>query len=206
MASACRVVEDPRQAALLAAPIRQRILEALPEPASATALAARLGVSRQLVAYHVRELEKSGFLELEAERQRRGCIERVMRRTARYLVASHKVFGASGLDPRRIKDKVSSVYLAALASRMAQDVSGAQQAADKAGQRLATLSAELEVRFATPQDMKAFADELVEALGNISARYNSPDAPAGRSYRVVLGAYPFKPSRQRRHDVSGGRP
>jgi len=202
----CHVIQDPRRAALVAAPMRQRILAALDQPASATGVAQKLGLSRQRVAYHVRELEKNGFLELDSERRRRGCVERVVRRTARYLVASDKVFGRSGLDPRRIKDKVSSVYLAALASRMAQDVGRAQQAAEKAGQRLATLSAEVELRFRTPRDMKAFADELLSALAEISARHNSPSAPEGRSYRVILGAYPFKPRRPRNPEVPGGRP
>jgi DNA-binding transcriptional ArsR family regulator len=190
---------------LVAAPIRRRILAALDEPASATRLARKLGLSRQRIAYHVRELERNGFLELDGERQRRGCVERVMRRTARYLVASNEVFGPSGLDPRRIKDKLSGLYLAALASRMAADVSRAQQAAERSGKRLATLSAEVEVRFRAPQDMKAFADELVGALARVSARHDAPSAPEGRSYRVVLGAYPVKPGRPRTPASPGGR-
>lgn len=204
MGSSCQVVADPRHAALVAAPIRQDILAALDEPASATGLAQKLGLARQRVAYHVRELEAHGFLELAEERQRRGCVERVMRRTSRYLVASNAVFGRSGLDPRRVKDKLSSLYLAALASRMAHDVAASQQQAERRGQRLATLSAEVEVRFRTPADMKAFADELLEALARICARHNAPRDPDGRSYRVILGAYPFKPRRARRRKPSPG--
>jgi predicted ArsR family transcriptional regulator len=202
--SSCHVIQDPRQAALVAAPIRQRILAALEQPGSATGIARKLGLTRQVAAYHFKELEKHGFLELDSERQRRGCVERVMRRTARYFVASDRVFGRSGLDPRRIKDKFSSIYLMALASRTAQDVGRAQEAADKAGQRLATLSAEAEVRFRTPKDLKAFTDDLVEALARISARYNDDAAPEGRFYRIILGAYPFKPRRSPRPNATGG--
>jgi len=199
----CDVIQDPRRAALVAAPLRQGILAALEKPGSATGVARKLGLTRQVVGYHFRELEKHGFLELDSEVQRRGCVERVMRRTARYFVASDRVFGRSGLDPRRIKDKVSSVYLVALASRMAQDVARAQEAADKAGQRLATLSAEVEVRFRSPRELKAFADEVVEALASISARYNDEAAPEGRSYRFILGGYPFKPRRPRKTQGQG---
>lgn len=203
MWSGCDVIQDPRRAALVAAPLRQGILAELEKPGSATAVARKLGLTRQVVGYHFRELEKHGFLELDSEVQRRGFVERVMRRTARYFVASDRVFGRSGLDPRRIKDKLSSVYLVALASRMAQDVARAQEAADKAGQRLATLSADVEVRFRSPRELKAFADEVAEALANISARYNDEAAPEGRSYRVILGAYPFKPRRPRKTEGQG---
>ena len=39
-----QVVHDPRHAALLAAPVRQRILEALAEPGSASTIAKSLGL------------------------------------------------------------------------------------------------------------------------------------------------------------------
>ena len=90
-----RVVDDPRHAALLAAPVRRRILDALAEPGSASTVARSLGIARQLVAYHVRRLEAGGYVELVREEQRRGCTERVVRRTAQYLVASPDVFGAA---------------------------------------------------------------------------------------------------------------
>ena len=92
----------------------------------------------------------------------------------------------------------------ALASRMAQDVGRAQEAADKAGKRLATLSADVEIRLRTPRELQAFADEVVEALHRISARYNDEAAPEGRFYRVILGAYPFRPRRSRQRKARGG--
>ncbi len=60
-------VDDPRQAAMLAAPLRQRILEALDVPGSASTMARTLGLARQKVAYHVRQLEEHGFVELVRE-------------------------------------------------------------------------------------------------------------------------------------------
>ena len=61
------LVNDPRQAAMLAAPLRRRFLEALAEPGSASTMARSLGLTRQKVAYHVRQLEKHGFVELVRE-------------------------------------------------------------------------------------------------------------------------------------------
>lgn len=145
------LVNDPRQAAMLAAPLRQRILETLAEPGSASTLARTLGLARQKVAYHVRQLEKHGFVELVREEQRRGCTERIVRRTAQYLVASPSVL-APGMDPRKLKDKFSSSYLIALASRMAQEVGEAQAIAEKAGKRLPTLSTDVEIRLRSPRE------------------------------------------------------
>ena len=62
--STIRVVDDPRHAALLAAPTRRRILESLAEPGSASTVARSLGMARQLVAYHLRQLEAGGYVEL----------------------------------------------------------------------------------------------------------------------------------------------
>ena len=192
-----RLVRDPRDAVLLAAPIRQRILESLEEPASASTLANRFGVARQLVAYHVRRLEAHGYVELEREEQRRGCTERILRRTARYLVASSDVFGRAGLDPARMRDKFSSEYLLALAERITREVGAAQAAAEKRKARLATLSSDVEIRFRSPEARAAFAEELVDGIARLATKYHDDAHPDGRSYRLVVGAYPIK---ERKHE------
>ena len=73
--------------------LRRRILECLGEPDSATGLAKRLGLPRQKVNYHLRELEKAGLAECVEKRQRRGCIERRLRATARGYVVSPAFLG-----------------------------------------------------------------------------------------------------------------
>jgi DNA-binding transcriptional ArsR family regulator len=191
-----QVVNDPRHAAMLAAPVRQRILEALEEPGSATTIARALGMTRQLVAYHVRQLETHGFVELVREEPRRGCTERIVRRTSRYLVASPSVL-APGIDPRKLKDKFSAGYLIALASRMAQEVGDAQAAAEKAGKRLPTLSTDMEIRLRSPAEREAFAEELLGAIASLAAKYHDETHPDGRTYRVVVAAHPIRPSRRK---------
>jgi DNA-binding transcriptional ArsR family regulator len=190
------LVNDPRQAAMLAAPLRQRILETLAEPGSASTVARTLGLARQKVAYHVRQLEKHGFVELVREEQRRGCKERIVRRTAQYLVASPEVL-APGMDPRKLKDKFSSSYLIALASRMAQEVGEAQAIAEKAGKPLPTLSTDVEIRLRSPREREAFAEELLEAIARLAAKYHDENHPDGRTYRVVVGAHPICQTRRK---------
>ena len=195
--STVRVVDDPRDAALLAAPLRRRILDSLARPGSASSVARFLGVARQLVAYHLRRLESAGYVELEREEPKRGCVERIVRRTSQYLVASQDVLGTQGADPRKIKDKFSSSYLIALASRMATEVAEAQAAAEKAGRPIATLSATTELRLRSPRERQAFAEELLDAVAKLVAKYHDADAPDGRSYRLVVGAHPIRPSRRK---------
>lgn len=193
--AAVRLVDNPRDAAMLAAPIRQRILEALEEPGSASAVARKLGIARQLAAYHVRQLEQHGFVELVREEARRGCTERIVRRTAQYLVASPAVL-APGIDPDKVRDKFSASYLIALASRMAQEVGEAQAVAEKAGRRLPTLSTDVEVRLRSPREREAFAEELVAAVARLAAKYHDETHPDGRTYRVVVGAHPIRSRRK----------
>jgi len=190
-----QVVHDPRHAALLAAPMRRRILEALGEPGSATTVAETLGLSRQLVAYHVRQLETHGYVELVREQPRRGCMERIVRRKSEYLVASPDVL-APGIDPAKVKDKFSSAYLIGLASRMAREVGEAQALAEKKGVPLPTLSSDVEIRFRSPGDRHAFAEELLACVARLAARYHDDTAADGRTYRVIVGAHPIKPKRK----------
>jgi len=190
-----QIVSDPRHAALLAAPVRQRILEALEEPGSASTVARKLGIARQLAAYHVRQLEERGYLELVREEPRRGCTERIVRRTAQYLVASPEVL-APGMDPAKLKDKFSASYLIALATRMAREVGEAQDAAERARKRLPTLSADFEVRLRSPAEREAFAAELLAAVASLAGKYHDETHPDGRAYRVVIGAHPIKARRK----------
>ena len=194
---AIQMVSDPRQAAMLAAPLRRRIMEALGEPGSAATMARTLGVARQKVAYHVRLLEEHGFVELVREEKRRGCTERIVRRTAQYLVASPNVL-APGMDPKKLKDKFSSSYLIALASRMAQEVGEAQTIAEKAGKPLPTLSTDVEIRLRSPQERAAFAEELLETITRLAAKYHDESHPDGRTYRVVVAAHPIRSTTKRK--------
>lgn len=150
--------------------LRRRILDSLDEPDSATGVGRRLGVPRQKVNYHLRVLERDGLVEPVDERRRRGFVERRLRAVAR--------------------DRFSSAYLVALASRLAQDVSTLRERAAGAGQRLATLALETEVRFASPADLRAFSEELAAEVARLAQRYDRPDLARSRAHRVVVAAHP----------------
>ncbi len=75
-----QVIDEPATAIALLDPVRGRILAGLSEPGSATSLARRLGLARQKVNYHLRQLELHGLVRLVEERPRRGLTERVLDR------------------------------------------------------------------------------------------------------------------------------
>ena len=76
------VIDSPAAAAVALDPLRCRLLSELAEPASAAALAARLGLPRQKVNYHLRTLEAHGLVKVASERQWGGLTERLLVATA----------------------------------------------------------------------------------------------------------------------------
>jgi len=177
-------------AAALLDPLRLRVLDRLREPDSAAGVARALGLPRQRVGYHVRELERHGLLRHVGERRRGNCLERLVQVSARHYLIAPEALGALGLDPRQVRDHLSSAYLAAVASQTARDVALLQADADAAGLRLPTLTLETEVRFASPESQHAFARELADAVTRIAARHHDDTAPRGRRFRFLVGGYP----------------
>ena len=184
------MLNRPSQVAAALPPLRRRILESLDEPDSATGLARRLGLPRQKINYHLRELEREGLLELAEERQRRGCVERLLRAKARGYLVNPLLLGELSADPAELRDRFSSTYLIAVVSQMAHDVDTLRRRARAVEQQLPTLTLETEVRFARPADLKAFSDELAEAIARLAAKYNRPRVRGARTYRFALGAHP----------------
>src|SRR5262245_24173934 len=96
-----QVIEDPEAAAVALDPIRSRLLAELAEPSSAAALAARVGLPRQKVNYHLRGLERQKLVRPAAERRWGGLTERVMVATATSYVVSPAALRRPRADPAR---------------------------------------------------------------------------------------------------------
>jgi DNA-binding transcriptional ArsR family regulator len=197
------VIQDPGSAAAMLHPVRQSILEALRETGSATSLSRQLGLPRQRINYHLRELERHELVELVEERRRGNCTERMLRTKARYFVISPETVGALAADPDEIHDRFSSAWLTALASRTLHELGDLRHRADRAGKRLATFSLDTELRFKSPGRRAAFADELSAAIARLVEKYHDENAEDGRSFRLVLGSYPHPQSKQKRKSKGG---
>ena len=159
------VIEDAAAAEVSLDPIRARMLAELAEPHTATTLAARLGLARQKVNYHVKTLEQHGLVELVEERRKGNMTERVVRASAASYVISP----------------------AALAARLVREMGTLINGAARASKPLATFGLDAEVRFARPADRAAFVGELTDALAGIISKYHTE---TGRPHRLIVAVHP----------------
>lgn len=201
---------SPRRASALLHPLRTRLLSLARQPASASELARQLGLPRQRVNYHVRALEKAGFLKAAGRRRRRNLIEQRYVATARSYVLSPSLLGPLAADWRAIEDTASADYMLALAEQVRSDVSRASDQARGEGKPLATLSVKSQFRFQTPAQRAEFTAEVRRALVEVIARYSSPNrleggrAGRGRPYRLVLACYPVPAEAEGEEAPKGG--
>ena len=184
------VIEEPAAAAVTLDPKRARLLAEMAEPVSAATLAARVGLSRQKVNYHLRALEKHGLARVAEERRWGGLTERRLVATALSYVVSPAALGPLASDPGRARDRLSAGYLIALAARVVREVSQLARRARETGKRLATFSLDTEIRFPDPEARARFSEELVAAVTELVRRYHDESAPGGRSHRLVVVAHP----------------
>jgi DNA-binding transcriptional ArsR family regulator len=182
------VIEDPAAATVALDPVRARLLAELAEPASAAALAARVGLARQKVNYHLRTLEAHGLVEAAGERRWGGLTERLLVATAASYLVSPSALGRVAADPGRTADRLSARYLIALAARMVREIAELARRAEATGKRLPTLALDTEVRFAGPVERAAFTDELTRAVTGLVSRYHDP---GGRAHRLVVASHPL---------------
>jgi len=179
------VIEDAAAAAVALDPVRARLLAELAAPASAAGLAARVGIARQKVNYHLKALEAHGLVELAAERRHGGLTERVLQATASSYVVSPAAVSVSAADPAASADRLSAGYLVALAGRVVREVGALARRAG--GRRLPTLTIDTQIGFRSAADRAAFADDLTAAVLELAARYHHDD---GQPYRLVVAAHP----------------
>jgi DNA-binding transcriptional ArsR family regulator len=185
------VIENPAAAAAALDPIRSRLLAELAEPASASALAGRMGLARQKINYHLRTLESHRLVEVAKQRQWGGITERMMVATASSYLVSPGALGAVAPDPGRETDRLSAGYLIALASRVVREVSALMRHSREIGKRLPTLSIDAEIRFRSAEERARFSQELTQAITHLAVRYHDVSAPGGRSHRLLVVAHPL---------------
>lgn len=174
-------------------PMRRSILELLQEPGSAATVAAQLGVTRQRVAYHVRELEQAGLVQMVEERTRRGCVERIVKVTPGAVVVGTDVIGADVTGDAQAArtashDRYAADTLLALSARTVSDVAQLGERARARGRRLVTFAIEADVGFSQPADIERFTSRLAEAVTRLVAEFDTGQRE--HRFRVVAGGYP----------------
>jgi hypothetical protein len=129
-------------------------------------------------------------VELVEERRKGNCLERVVRATARAFIISPEALGELGPSAELAADRLSSAYLVAAAGRTIREVAELEDKARREGKRVATLTLEADVRFASAEARARFADELADAVARIAARYHDDRASGGRRFRLLAAVHP----------------
>jgi DNA-binding transcriptional ArsR family regulator len=193
MPADCLIVESTDRAAVLMDPVRLQILALLRHPESAASVARALNLPRQRVGYHIRALQKANFLRSVGERRNRNCVEHLLEASADFYIISPSALGPAGAppnDPATVRDRFSSASLLASATRTIAAVATLRERAESAGRPLPTLSLTAAIRFASPEDQRAFADELMDSFAALVARYHDDQSPRGRPFRVTITGHP----------------
>ncbi|RHA44465.1 ArsR/SmtB family transcription factor [Cellulomonas rhizosphaerae] len=181
------VIESADAAAVALDPVRARLLGELAVPASAAGLAARVGIARQKVNYHLRTLEAHGLVELAEERRHGGITERVLQASAASYVVSPAAVSRTAADPDARADHLSAGYLVALAGRIVREVGVLARRAGSTGTSLPTMTIDTQIGFRSAADRAAFAEDLTAAVIDLAARYHHDD---GHLHRLVVAAHP----------------
>ncbi|MFI6926985.1 ArsR/SmtB family transcription factor [Nonomuraea spiralis] len=184
------VIEDAAAAEASLDPMRSKLLAELVEPGSATSLAAKVGLARQKVNYHLRTLERHGLVELVEERKKGNVTERVMQATAASFVISPTALASVQPDPAKSPDRLSARWLLALAAQLVRDVGTLLTGAAKAQKKVATFAIDGEVRFASAADRAAFAEELAQCVTSLVSKYHDESTEGGREHRLIVAVHP----------------
>ena len=192
MSKALYVIDDGAVATAALHPLRLEILSQLSEPDSAAGLARRIGMPRQQVNYHIRQLEDQGLVKLVGERRVRNCLERLVQAVGRSYVISPATLGALAADPDRIEEVGSADYLVALGSQMVQEVVVLQREPAQRGKDVRTLALRADIRFRSQKAQNEFETELAADVARLVEKYHVPRASKGRRFRVFAGAFPAR--------------
>jgi DNA-binding transcriptional ArsR family regulator len=184
------VVRGAHQARVLLGHNRRQLLDALAEPDSAAGLARRLGLPRQRLNYHLKLLEREGLVALVETRRKGNCTERLMRATARAFVISPEALGGADLTTPASGDRASVGALVGAAADAIRRVAALDARARSAGKRLATLTLDTEIRFASAEARARFMEELVALTGRLAGKYHDETAKGGRRFRLLTLAHP----------------
>jgi len=191
------VTDGPRAAVLVQHPMRRSIVALARTPISATEIAAKLGLPRQRVNYHVRKLERARFLTPAERRLRRNMVEQRYVATAQSYVIAPDLLGALAPHANAVRDGASAAALFSIASRAQADMTRVITEAGAESKRVSTMSITTDIRFESAEQRAEFAAALEAAITDVVARHTAPYTTAdgspgdGRPFRLFLGCHPI---------------
>jgi DNA-binding transcriptional ArsR family regulator len=181
------MVDDLDEVQALTHPVRLAVLGALREEDSAAGVARAIRQSRQLVNYHLKELERAGLVERAGERRKGNFVEQLYRSVAASFTISPRLAWSGPERSRVLRDQVSLDHLVAMGERLQRDASDLLDRAAFDGEQIDSASVDADVRFADDAARSAFMTEYLALLGPLLKKHGSR---AGAPFRVALAIYP----------------
>jgi DNA-binding transcriptional ArsR family regulator len=159
----------------------------LREPASAAAVARRIGQPRQRINYHLKALEEAGLVQPVATRQNGNFVETLYRAIARSFVIAPEVAwqGSRRLDALRSQHSLET--LVALGERLQRDAAELLDRAAFDDEQIASAAVSVDTHFASSEDRAAFMREYLESTSRLLEKYGAAE---GTPYRCVLATHP----------------
>jgi DNA-binding transcriptional ArsR family regulator len=183
-----KVLQSADAIAAATHPVRAAILDAMREPATAAAVARRVGQTRQNVAYHVRELEKAGLLRRVGERRNGNFVEQLyVADAATLVIAPASTWGDAARRTAALADQLSLGELVRAGEQLQRESALLLDRAAFDGEEIPSASVATDIRFSSEEARAAFLRECVEAIGALAQKHGARD---GDAYRVLLAAYP----------------
>ncbi len=187
MTSRVRFLDDPQAVRALNHPVRLQLLEALRAPASAAGVARSIGQPRQKVNYHLKQLERSGLVELAGERRVGNMLERLYKAAAGTFVVSPRLGFSGERRAAALRDQVSLKNLVDVGERLQRDATGLLDRAAYDGEEIPSAAVEAEVCFADAGARSAFMEKYLAALGPLLREYGASE---GQPFRITMAVYP----------------
>lgn len=170
----------------LAHPLRVRVLENLREPASAAGVARVLGVPRQKVNFHLKQLEQARLVRKVGERRTGGFVEDLYQAVARAFVVSPRVTWSKP-HGAALRTQIPLKALVTLGEGLQRDAATLLNEAAFDGRIVPSVSVDTEIRFASEAERAGFMKDYFAALAPLLERYG---AATGERYRLIMAAYP----------------
>jgi len=183
------VVDDVHEVAALTHPVRIAALAALRSPDSAAGVARAIGQSRQLVNYHLKELERARLVVPAGERRKGNFVEQLYQAVASTFVVSPRLAWGGGDRERALRDQSSLEHLIVLGERLQRDATTLLDRAAFDGEEIASATVEGDIRFEDEASRSAFMTEYLKLLGPLLKKHG---AKRGLRYRVAVAVYPDK--------------
>src|SRR5690625_4473625 len=180
-------IDDPERIRAVAHPLRLRLLDLLKDHGelTATECAERTGESVASCSFHLRMLEKYGYIERAEPRGR----EKPWK-----LVGSGSY--STGVDPEVPGSLQATVELAKLTfSQRAQGLWAAMERLDREPQEWMEATRLMNTAvWATAEEARALADEITDVLDRYTGRDDPAERPAGaRRVRIITAVHADPP-------------